>query len=383
MQRSHYIQAIEKQFKIHPICALLGPRQVGKTTLAREYIEKHPKEKVHFFDLENPLDLARLENPMLAFSSLTSDLIVIDEIQRRPELFPILRVLVDEVGKNRKFLILGSASRDLINQSTETLAGRIGYIELMPFSLAEVQNSKQLFLRGGFPRAYLAANDEESYLWRQAYISTFLERDIPSLGFQIPPQHIRRFWLMLAHYHGQIFNASELGRSLAISDHTVRRYLDILIGTFMVRSLSPWFENLGKRQVKSPKVYFRDSGILHALLGIQDEIQLNVFPKLGALWEGFAVEEVIREVHATQDECYFWATQSGAELDLFIIKNGKRLGFEFKYTDSPKITSSMKIASLDLKLDHLYVVYPGKEIFPLSETITAQGIESLPNFFAQ
>ncbi len=374
MKRPKYLGDIANQLRVHPICALLGPRQVGKTTLAKMYIDTL-KEETHFFDLENPVDLARFENPMLALSKLSNQLIVIDEIQRRPELFPVLRVLVDEEKKKRRFLILGSASRDLIRQSSETLAGRIGYMELMPFSLDEVKNSQLLWLRGGFPRAYLAGNDEDSFLWRQSYITTFLERDIPSLGFQIPPQQMRRFWLMLVHYHGQIFNASDLGRSLGVSDHTIRKYLDILAGTFMIRMLSPWFENLEKRQVKSPKIYFRDSGILHALLNIREEKELDVHPKLGSFWEGFALEEVIRQMHAAPEECYFWATQSGAELDLLIIKNGKRLGFEFKYTDQPKITSSMHIATKDLKLDHLYVIFPGNRSFPLSEQITACGVE--------
>ncbi|MDB6082085.1 MAG: hypothetical protein JWO53_1357, partial [Chlamydiia bacterium] len=331
----------------------------------------------------NPLDLARLDNPMLALSGLSDQLIIIDEIQRRPNLFPVLRVLADDKEKNQKFLILGSASRDLICQSSETLAGRIGYIELPPLSIAEVENSIPLWVRGGFPRAYLTTNDEESYLWRQSYITTFLERDIPSLGFQIPPQQIRRFWLMLAHYHGQIFNASEIGKSLGISDQTVRRYLDILAGTFMVRILSPWFENLGKRQVKSKKIYFRDSGILHALLGIQNEEQLNIYPKLGAFWEGFAIEEIIRTFNAKPEECYFWATQAGAELDLLILKDGKRIGFECKYTDQPKTTRSMQIALQDLNLDHLYVIFPGKEAFPLTDKITAQGLDTLPALFTK
>ncbi len=375
MQRKAYLNRIAGEFRIHPICALLGPRQVGKTTLARMYVEEYCKEKVEFFDLENPLDLARLENPMLTLSRLNNQLIVVDEIQRRPELFPVLRVLVDEPKANRKFLILGSASRDLIRQSSESLAGRIGYTELMPFSLEEIPDCELLWLRGGFPLAYLASNSQDSYQWRQSYISTFLERDIPNLGFHIPPEQIRRFWLMLAHYHGQIFNASEIGKSLGISDQTARKYLDILVGTFMIRQLTPWFENLGKRQVKSPKIYFRDSGILHALLGIRDETQLNIHPKLGAFWEGFALEEIIRQAHATVEECYFWKVQGGAELDLLIIKDGKRIGFEVKYTDRPKITPSMKIAYEDLKLDHLYLIFPGKVSFPLAEHITAHGIE--------
>jgi uncharacterized protein len=356
----------------------LGPRQVGKTTLAQMYIEQYfPGQETRFFDLENPLDLAQLENPMLALSSTSAPLIVIDEIQRRPDLFTILRVLADQHEKKRKFLILGSASQDLIRQSSETLAGRIGYIELPPFSLYEVKNSQQLWLRGGFPRSYLAENDQDSYRWRQSYITTFLERDIPSLGFNIPAAQMRRFLLMLAHYHGQIFNASELSRSLAVSDHTTRKYLDILAGIFMVRILPPWFENLQKRQVKSPKIYFRDSGVLNALVGITDESQLQIYPKLGAFWEGFALEEIIRVFQATSTESYFWATQADAELDLLINKNGKRIGFEFKYTDSPKITKSMRIAQEDLKLDHLALIYPGREIFPLEQNMTAYGLETI------
>lgn len=363
------------QFKIHSVCAILGPRQVGKTTLAKMFLEQNYAKNFHFFDLENPLDLARLENPMLALSKLSNQLIVIDEIQRVPDLFPIIRVLADEKEKNRMFLILGSASRDLIRQSSESLAGRIGYIELMPFSLDEAAgDTETLWIRGGFPLSYLAKKDEESFLWRQSYITTFLERDIPNLGFLIPPQQMRRFWLMLVHYHGQIFNTSELAKSLGISDHMVRKYLDILSGTFMVRILLPWHENLEKRQVKSPKIYFRDSGILHALIGIRNQTEIEVYPKLGSFWEGFALEEVIRQTESTTEECYFWATQSKAELDLLIIKNGKRIGYEFKYSDRPTITPSMRIALEDLKLDHLYVIYPGGQTFPLSERITARGL---------
>jgi hypothetical protein len=339
--------------------------------LANEYAQRYGK--VYFFDLENPIDLARLENPMLALANLQSDLVIIDEIQRRPELFPVLRVLVD--AKPRKFLILGSASRDLLKQSSETLAGRIGYIELPPFSIAEVKDEKRLWLRGGFPRSYLAALNEESYAWRQAYIATFLERDIPNLGFNIPPVLMRRLWMMLAHYHGQILNATEIGKSLSISHHTVRKYLDILAGTFMVRILTPWFENISKRQIKSPKIYLRDSGLLHALVNIQNEEQLQVYPKLGSSWEGFALEEIIKEYHASLEECYFWAIQSGAELDLLIIKDGKRIGFEFKHTDFPKVTPSMNIALEILNLEHLYIVFPySGESFPLSNKITARGL---------
>jgi predicted AAA+ superfamily ATPase len=370
MDRSFFYDQINFQFKIHSVCGLLGPRQVGKTTLAKKYAQKY--NKVHFFDLENPLDLARLENPMLALMDLQSDLIVIDEVQRRPELFPVLRVLVDQ--RPRKFLILGSASRDLLQQSSETLAGRIGYTELTTFSVSEGAEESKLWLQGGLPLSYLSS-PEESYAWRQSYISTFLERDIPSLGFNIPPMLMRRLWMMVAHYHGQILNASEIGKSLSLSHHTVRKYLDILSGTFMVRILTPWFENISKRQVKSPKIYLRDSGLLHTLVGIADAEQLQLHPKLGSSWEGFALEEIIKEYHALSEECYFWATQAGAELDLLIIKDGKRIGFEFKYTDAPKVTLSMHIAIETLKLDHLYVVFPYKEeSFPLSEQITARGL---------
>jgi predicted AAA+ superfamily ATPase len=340
------------------------------------YVEQLSTDAVLFLDLENPLDLVKLENPMLVLSKLSYQLIIIDEIQRKPDLFPVLRVLVDESNK-RRFLILGSASRDLIRQSSDTLAGRIGYIELMPFSLEETPNAEKLWLRGGFPKAYLAEKDEESFLWRQSYISTFLERDIPNLGFQIPPEQIRRFWLMLVHCHGQIFNASEIGKSLGVSDHTVRKYLDILVGTFMIRLLSPWYENLGKRQVKSPKIYFRDSGILNTLIGIMKESDLHLHPKLGSFWEGFALESVIVHFKASAEESYFWKTHSGAELDLLIVKEGKKLGFECKYSEKIKITPSMQIALNDLKLNHLYVLYPGKTSFPLSENISAIDLFSL------
>jgi len=379
MQRLYYLKKIQLQFRVHPICALLGARQVGKTTLAHMYVEQHFLNDAHFFDLENPLDVARLENPMLALTSIEQTLIVIDEIQRRPELFPILRVLVDDKNFKHKFLILGSASRELIQQSSETLAGRIGYIELPPLSLTEVHDSQKLWLRGGFPLSYLAETEQISLLWRQSYITTFLERDIPNLGFNVPAPQMRRFWLMLAHYHGQVFNASELGKSLGVSDHTVRKYLDILAGTFMIRILPAWFENLHKRQIKSPKIYFRDSGILHALTGVNDMMALQTNPKLGAYWEGFALEEVIQVMEAHSYDCYFWSTQSTAELDLLIIKDDKRFGFEFKYTDSPKITRSMHTSLIDLKLHMLILVYPGKQIFPMDKNIYAFGLETISN----
>ena len=379
-KREHYLQKIEQHFRVHSVCALLGARQVGKTTLARVFAKEKRNNLAKVFDLEKALDLARLDNPMTALSSEPEKLIVIDEIQMRPELFPVIRVLVDDPSQKRNLLILGSASRDLIRQSSETLAGRIGFVELPPFSLCETNETNKLWMRGGFPLSYLALNDSDSFLWRQNYITTFLERDIPALGFNIPPQQLRRFWLMLAHYHGQTFNASEIARSLGVSDHTARKYLDILSGTFMIRELSPWFENLQKRQVRAPKIYFRDSGVLNALLNIQNFTELESYPKLGAFWEGFALEEIIKTYDLRAEECFFWATHTDAELDLFIFKDGKRLGFEFKYVDVPKVTKSMRIALTDLKLDHLTVVYPGKETFPLAENITAQGLESIAKY---
>ena len=379
MIRQKYLNLISNNFRVNRVCALLGPRQVGKTTLARQFAQAFPSELVHFFDLENPIDLARLSNPMLALPPLMKhegSLVVIDEIQRRPDLFPQLRVLVDTY-QHTKVLILGSASRDLLQQSSETLAGRIGYIELFPFSLTEMPgNTESLWLRGGFPSSFLAQTIDDSFLWRENYIKTFLERDIPSLGFNAPAQQVYRFWMMLCHYHGQLVNFSELGKSLGQTNYTIHKYLDILVGTFMIRTLHPWFENISKRQVKAPKIYFRDSGILHALLTIKTLEQLTRFPKLGAFWEGFALEEILRKLAVKQEEAFFWGTQSGAELDLLVLRNGKRYGFEFKYTDMPKTTTSMHIALQDLGLEHLTVIHPGSSQFPLTEKITACGLEA-------
>ena len=378
MERPVYLKQITNHLRIQPICAILGARQVGKTTLARQFASTY-QGKVEFFDLENPIHLASLENPMLTLTKFDDHLVVIDEIQLRPDLFPILRVLVDDPVKKYKFLILGSASRDLIRQSSETLAGRIGYIELPPFTLFETDDADKLLIRGGFPRSYLTESDDDSFLWREGYISTFLERDLPSLGFNIPPKTMRRFWMMLSHYHGQMFNASEIANSLMVSDKTAKNYLDILSGTFMIRTLQPWFENLKKRQVKTPKIYFRDSGIYNTLASIRSITELVKNPKAGALWEGFALEEVINCLQLNSDDCYFWSTHNEAELDLLVFKHGKRLGFEFKYTDSPKVTKSMNIALEDLKLDHLYIIFPGIQHFPLTDNITACGLSGLKN----
>ncbi len=375
MQRDLFNQLIIKGFKVNPAVALLGPRQCGKTTLANMYIAEHSNDMpVHYFDLEKPSDLARLQNPELVLQQLEG-LIVIDEIQRLPELFPLLRVLIDNQTLNQYYLILGSASRELVQQSSETLAGRIQYLELTPFQFNETQQLEKLWLRGGFPRAYLAKTNDISYDWRQNYIRTYLEQDIPNLGITIPAANLRRFWNMLAHYHGNILNTSELGRSLNLSHNTIRNYIDILIHTFMIRQLSPWFENLKKRQVKSPKIYFRDSGIYHTLHNIHNKKDLWINPKLGASWEGFALEEVIRKHRADPEDCFFWATHAHAELDLLITKDGIKRGFEFKFTEQPKLTKSMKIAMADLNLDELTVIYPGEHTFPLAENVRACGLE--------
>ena len=356
MNRTKYLQKIAAAFKNHPVVTLLGPRQCGKTTLAKTYTKKF--SQVTYFDLEDPRDLASLENPLLALEDLKG-YIVIDEIQRRPNLFPILRVLVDK-SKNQKYLILGSASRELAKQSSETLAGRVAYLELTPFTLEETQNLTKLWLRGGFPKSYLANNAFLSKQWRKHYITTFLEQDIPNFGIRIAAQTLRRFWMMLAHYHGNVCNTSEIGRSLGFSHTTIKNYLDILSYTFMLRQLAPWHENLKKRQVKSSKVYFRDSGILHSFLNIENIPDLKTHPKLGASWEGLALESIIQKESATQEDAYFWATHSGAELDLLLFKGNKRLGFEFKYQDAPKLTPSMRIALDDLNLDSLTIIVPGQ-----------------------
>lgn len=373
MKRIKQYNTIKQYFRMHPIVAILGPRQCGKTTLARQYCESVPDfVGANYFDLEDPVDLARLDQPMLALESLTG-LVVIDEIQRRPDLFPILRVLADKTSI--QFLILGSASRELIKQSSESLAGRIAYMELTPFSYQEVEHLNDLWIRGGFPKSFLAPSLADSIDWREFYITTFLEQDIPNLGIQIPPATLRRFWAMLAHYHGNIFNASELGRSFGSSDTTIRRYLDILTGTFMIRQLQPWHANVSKRQVKAPKIYFRDSGLFHTILDISDLSRLQKHPKLGASWEGFALEEVIRARGIKSHQCFFWATHAGAELDLLIVDKDRHEGFEFKYTDAPTLSASMKISLSDLQLDQLTVIYPGKKSYALGENITVINLQ--------
>lgn len=355
-----------------PVTAILGPRQSGKTTISKTF------QADHAFDLENPADAAMLAEPQLALSPLRG-LIVIDEIQRLPELFPLLRHLVDTHPAQR-YLILGSASRDLIRQSSESLAGRIAYYELGGVGLADVggDNWRRLWLRGGLPPSFTARDEGRSRRWRDQYIATFLERDIPQLGINIPSATLRRFWTMLCHYHGQIMNFSELARSFGISDMTARHYMEILEGTYMARLLRPWHVNVGKRLVKRPKVYFRDSGLLHALMSITSERDLASHNKLGASWEGFALESVIRTLKKRGEELFFWRTHAGAEVDLFWQEHGRNWGVEVKYGSAPRATPSMKSALDDLNLSHMWVVYPGDRQYAISSNVTAIPISRLP-----
>ncbi|RPJ82367.1 MAG: ATP-binding protein [Deltaproteobacteria bacterium] len=364
---------IEASFQVHPVTALLGPRQCGKTTLARFMAEKSLST---FFDLENPVDLQRLSAPMQTLNDL-SGLVVIDEVQRKPELFELLRVIVDRPDQNARFLLLGSASLNLIKGVSESLAGRIGFVDLGGFQLWEAgaECRDRLWIRGGFPKAFLADSDESSIQWRESFIRTFLERDIPQLGITIAAETLRRFWTMVAHYHGNVWNAAEFARALGTSENTARRYLDILAGAYMIRVLPPWFENLKKRQVKAPKIYIRDTGLLHSLLQISTRTDLQGHPKIGASWEGFALEQII-SVLQTRD-AYFWATHAGAELDCMITLKGKRHGFEFKYADAPGRTRSMQIAIEDLGLEHMWVIYPGKQKYKLDSKITVIPLEEI------
>ena len=347
------------------IVTLLGPRQSGKTTLARQFV---PPESANYFDLEDPLSLALLDEPMATLRNLTG-LVVIDEIQRRPELFPILRVLADREPLPAKFLILGSASPLLLRQSSESLAGRMETVAIGGLSLSEVgsEGFEQHWLRGGFPLSFLAKNDNDSLAWRKNFIRTLLERDIPQFGIGTPAPTLHRFWSMLAHYHGQIWNSAEPARSMAVSESSIRRYLDLMEGMFMIRQLKPWHENLKKRQVKSPKIYFRDSGLLHQMLGLRTRDELLRHPKYGASWEGYVIEETIK---ATQpDEAYFWATHGGAELDLLLFMDGRRFGVEVKRMDAPRLTPSMRSALEDLGLEQLTVLYPGERRYRLAEQV--------------
>ena len=371
--RSEALTRVRSGLRRSRVVALVGPRQCGKTTLARELV---PPRSPRYFDLEDPLSLARLDEPMTALERLRG-LVVIDEIQRRPDLFPVLRVLADRRPLPARFLVLGSASPPLLRQSAESLAGRIEVVDLSGFSLDEVgtRSLDHLWLRGGFPPAFLARSAEDSFAWRRELVRTFLERDLPQLGVGVPAEALLRFWKMLAHYHGGVWNAAEFARSLGVSEPTARRYLDLLSGIYVARQLPPWHENIGKRQVKSPKVYVRDSGLLHQLLGLKTEAALLAHPRCGASWEGFAIEEVLKAVRP--EEAFFWATHTGAELDLFLLKDGRRLGVEVKRADAPRLTPSMRSALTDLRLEQLVVLYPGKASYPLADRVTVRPLEAV------
>ena len=378
IERLSYLKQLATAVRRSPVTALLGPRQCGKTTLARLF--GAGRQAIHF-DLESQPDQRRLQNPELILGSFQG-LVILDEIQVMPELFNVLRVLVDRPETQARFLILGSASPDIIRNVSETLAGRVELVELAGFDLRETgaDTWERLWLRGGFPRSFLAASDEDSLAWREGFLRTFLERDIPQLGIRIPAAAMRRFWTMLAHYHGQIWNASELARAMGLSDKTVRSYLDILTGTFMVRQLQPWYENIGKRQVKAPKIYLRDSGVLHSLLSLPTLHVLTGHPRVGVSWEGFALEQVVQTLKPS--EAFFWATHSGAEIDLFFLAQGRRFGVEVKFNEAPHVTRSMHIALDDLDLDHLWIIYPGPHTYPVHEHITVwplREIAALPN----
>jgi hypothetical protein len=370
IDRRRHVEAVRRLLARNPVVALLGARQVGKTTLARQVAAAAPRSA--FFDLERAADLARLADPELALGELRG-LVVLDEIQRRADLFPALRVLADRPRTPARFLVLGSAAPALLRQSAESLAGRIAFHELPGLSVDEVGAAAldRAWLRGGFPRSFTARSTIESAAWRREFLRTFLERDVPQLGIGIPSPTLERFWAMLAHYHGQIWNASEFGRAFGVSHHAVGRYLNALEATFMLRVLRPWFENLGKRQVKSPKVYVRDSGLLHTLLDIGDREHLERHPKVGASWEGFILETIIGRLGARPDQCYFWATHTGAELDLLVVHGRHRYGFEIKRTTAPGVTPSMRSACTDLGLTRLDVVHAGAETFPLKESVRA------------
>jgi len=372
--RSRHETRVRELIRQFPVVGLIGARQVGKTTLAR-HLAAGERQPVTFFDLEDPADEAKLADPRLALEPLRG-LIVIDEVQRKEGLFRLLRVLVDRPDNAARFLVLGSAGPDLLRQSSETLAGRIAYHELPPLGIGEtgIDSVQSLWSRGGFPPSFLAPDDARSLAWRNAFVRTFLERDLPQLGISVPAATMRRFWTMLAHYHGNRWNGAEVGRALGVAAPTVNVYLDALVDSLVVRKLPPWYENLKKRQVKAPKIYLADTGLLHALLGVDGESALIGHPKCGASWEGFAMGEIMPFVGADWDRCYYWATHRGAELDLLVHEGGQRIGFEFKRTSAPAMTRSMHAALSDLKLDRLYVVFPGDSRFRIHERVEAVGL---------
>jgi len=371
--RTFLLDELLDSIENNPITAILGPRQCGKTTLTKAIT--HPIYTIHYFDLEDPRDAFLFEQPMLALESLNG-IIVIDEIQLKPSLFSLLRVLADKKRNDTRFVILGSASPSLIKGASESLAGRIHFIDMMGFSLKELGSDAQqtLWIRGGFPLAFLASSESKSINWRNNFIRTFLERDIPQLGINIPAERLRKFWYMLAHYHGNILNTSEIGKSLGLSSHTIQHYLEILYGTYMIYLQQHWFENISKRQVKSPKLFIRDTGLLHTLLGLNEK-QLLTHPKIGASWEGFVIEQLKNQFK--NDEIYFWNTHGGAELDLLLFRAGKRIGFEIKYSDSPNLSRGSYSAMEDLNLDHLYVIVPTSKTYPLKDKITVTSLKGI------
>ena len=375
IDRPNKLKAIRDGFDRASIVSITGLRQSGKTTIAKEFASKFSGKSTHF-DLEDPRSLARLTEPMTALEGL-SGLVVIDEVQRLPSLFPILRVLADRIDQPAKLLLLGSASPVLIKEISESLAGRVALFEMDGFNLQEIgaENIKNLWCRGGLPPSYLAKSDTDSLRWRQDFITLFIERDLPQFGVTIPSATMRRFWAMLAHYHGQTWNASELAKSFDVSQAVIRKKLDILTGAFAIRQLPAWYENMGKRTVKSPKIYLRDCGLLHALLDVSSSEQLESHPKLGSSWEGFCIEQILSITGSSN--AYFWGTHAGAELDLLLLRNGKRIGVEIKYSDAPSTTRSMRSAMEDLKLDHLYVAYPGKEDYTLDRKISVMPLPSI------
>jgi len=380
--RPRRLAEIERVLAHNPVCALLGPRQCGKTTLALEFVRG--RDPVHVIDLETAAGRARVAEPELSLGPLRG-LVIIDEIQREPRLFEVLRPLADRAGTPARFLILGSASPDLVRGASESLAGRVGFVDLGGLDLTEVgtHDWRKLWLRGGLPRSFVAERDDLSLRWRQDFVRTFLERDAPQLGVRVPAETLRRFWMMLAHYHAQIWNGSELARSLGVNERTTRHYLDVLVGTYLVRRLPPWFENLSKRQFKAPKVYVRDSGLLHALLGLEGWEDLESHPKLGASWEGFALEQVLGVTGRA--DAYGWGTHAGAELDLLLLHRGRRYGVELKYRDAPSMTKSLHIALADLKLDRAWIVYPGGERYAVHgqvEVLPLADIEERLGFMA-
>ncbi len=374
VSRDDHAAAVRALLDRFPVVGLVGARQVGKTTLARSVVAA-TAQPVTSFDLEDPTDEARLSDPKLALEPLRG-LVVIDEVQRQPGLFELLRVLVDRPGNAARFLVLGSAGPDLLRQSSETLAGRIAYHELPPFRINETGTDSidRLWVRGGFPRSFLAPGEAASVRWRREFIRTFLERGLPQLGVSVAATTMRRFWTMVAHYHGNRWNNSEIGRALGLSGPTINTYLDHLVDALVVRRIPPWYENLKKRQVKAPKVYVADSGLLHTLLALDAEPALLGNPKAGASWEGFAMQEIVRILGVAWDECHYWATQQGAELDLLAFREGRRIGFEFKRTSAPRLTRSMRSALDDLRLDRLYVVFPGGSRFALEKRVEAVGL---------